>query len=357
MFTSARSRLASVAALLVGVGVLVVAPLAAPASVASVGTPARFSMPSCSSTASVSYGEAPVDATISVAGAIDCFTFAGVAGDTEFTNIAVTSGSVSPFIDIFEPDGTSACGGPYEGPGGCPVDATGTWTIELSDSQGTHTGSMNLAIQRLDSAVGCHALAFGSTTVKGKIKAPASITCYTFSASAGGVIYTHVVGLKGTLATPEITIGAPDGSVPCGNVELGTLECHLTETGTQSLLLYADIAGETDSFDISNQLLTKPVQCPTLTKHGASKAGSISTIGQVQCFKFTGTNREKITTTLTGITGTLEPLMDLFNPAGESVAAGPGDSIAYKLTSAGTWVVLIEDNFGTGIGDFSIALT
>jgi hypothetical protein len=140
-------------------------------------------------------------------------------------------------------------------------------------------------------------------------------------------------------------------------VELGTLECTLSETGTQSLLLYADIAGETDSFDISNQLLTKPVQCPTMTKNGASKAGSISTIGQVQCFKFAGKKGEKTTTTLTDVTGTLHPLVDLFNPAGTSVAAGPGDSITYKLTSAGTWVVLIEDNSGPGIGDFTIALT
>jgi hypothetical protein len=99
------------------------------------------------------------------------------------------------------------------------------------------------------------------------------------------------------------------------------------------------------------------VQCPTLTKHGASKAGSIATIGQVQCFKFAGTNGEKTTTTLSDVTGTLEPLMDLFNPAGQSIAAGPGDTITYTLTSSGTWVVLIEDNSGPGLGDFSIALT
>jgi hypothetical protein len=358
MFPGAQSRLgSSVAALLVAAALLTTVSSGASASAASTRAAARVSMPSCSSTASIGYGEAPVDATIPVAGAIDCFTFAGVTGDTEFTNIAVTSGSVSPFLDIFEPDGTSACGGPYEGPGGCSLNATGTWTIELSDSEGTHTGSMNLAIQRLDLAVGCSTLKFGSTTVKGKIKAPASITCYKFTGSAGGVIYTHVVGVKGSLATPEMTLGAPNGSEPCGSVELGTLECTLSQTGTQSLLLYADIAGETDSFDISNQLLTKPVQCPTLIKHGSSKTSSISTIGQVRCFKFAGKNGEKTTTTLTGVTGTLDPLMDLFNPAGTSVAAGPGDSITYTLTSSGTWVVLIEDDSGHGTGDFTIALT
>lgn len=314
-------------------------------------------MPTCSTTSSISYGEAPVDATISVAGAVDCLTFSAKNGDFEFTNISVTSGSVSPFLDIFQPGGTSECGGPYEGPGGCPINTTGTWTIELSDSSGSHTGSMNITINRLNTGVGCSNLAFGSTTVKGKIKSPASITCYTFSGATGGVIYTHVVGVKGSLATPEITLGAPDGSEPCGSVELGTLECPLSETGTQTLLLYADISGETDSFDISNQLLTKPVQCPTLVKHGSTKSGSISTVGQVLCFKFAGKSGEKIVATLTGLTGTLRPLMDLFNPAGTSEAAGPTEEISYTLTSAGTWVVLVEDSSGPGLGTFTIALT
>ena len=184
MFTSARARSTALgAALLMGAGLFTVAPLEASASATSSRPAARVFMPSCSTTSAISYGEAPVVATIAVDGAVACFTFAGVAGDTEFTNIAVTSGSVAPFLDIFEPNGTSACGGPYEGPGGCPVGMTGTWTIELSDSQGTHTGSMNLAIQRLNSAVGCSTLAFGSTTVKGKVKEPASITCYTFSST------------------------------------------------------------------------------------------------------------------------------------------------------------------------------
>jgi hypothetical protein len=56
-----------------------------------------------------------------------------------------------------------------------------------------------------------------------------------------------------------------------------------------------------------------------------------------------------------GVTGTLEPLMNLFNAAGVSEAANPGDSLTYKLTSSGTRVVVIEDNAGPGIGDFTIA--
>ena len=49
--------------------------------------------------------------------------------------------------------------------------------------------------------------------------------------------------------------------------------------------------------------------------------------------------------------------MDLFNPAGTSEAAGPTEEISYTLTSVGTWVVLVEDSSGPGLGTFTIALT
>ncbi|MGO9344093.1 MAG: hypothetical protein ACLP6E_16515 [Acidimicrobiales bacterium] len=349
------------AALLVTVGICLFAPSSASASVIRSGASRTLeradTMPACSNTAAISYGEAPQVANIAVAGEIDCFTFSGTSGDLEFTNLDVTSGDVSPFIDIFKPDGISNCGGPYEGPGGCPLDETGTWTIELSDADGTHTGSMNVAINRTDLAVGCKNLPYGPTTLKGKVKTIAAISCFSFSGNSGDVDYVHVVGVKGALGTPEMTLGAPDGSEPCGSVELGTLECMLSESGTQSLLVYADRGAVTGKYNISIQRLTDPVQCPTLVKKGASDASSIATDGQVRCFKLAGKNGEKITATLTGVTGTLEPLMDLFDPAGTSVAAGPGETLSYTLNSTGTWVILIEDDGGTGLGNFTIALT
>ena len=345
------------AIVLVVLGVCFTATSSASASVTR-GVASRIeTMPACSTTAAISYGERPQVADIAVAGEIDCFTFSGASGDLEFTNLDVTSGDVGPFIDIFTPDGISECGGPYEGPGGCSLDATGTWTVELSDSDGTHTGSMNVAINRVNQAVGCTNLPYGPTTLKGKVKTVAAISCFSYSGSSGEVDYIHVVGVKGALGTPELTLGAPDGSEPCGSAELGTMECPLSETGTQSLLVYADRGAVTGKFDISIQRLTEPVQCPTLVKNGSPDASSIATIGQVRCFKFAGKNGKKITATLTGVTGTLEPLMDLFDPAGTSVAAGPGESLSYTLTATGTWVILIEDDSGPGLGSFTIALT
>lgn len=321
----------------------------------STGGADSVAMPSCSSSTSISYGAVPKRVSISKDGAIACLTFHGSDGDVEFTDIAVTSGDISPFFDIFSPSDTSTCAGPYSQPTLCTVDASGTWTIEVSDSENDETGSMNVAIQKLDSAAGCASISYGPKVTKGKVKTPAAITCYKFSQSAGQVVYIRDVGIKGSIGTPDMLLAAPDGSEPCGN-GAGTLECSIGESGTQSLLLYST-EGDTGSFDVSDQRLTSPVDCPKITKGGAAASSEISTIGEVQCFEFKGKDKEKVTVSLADVTGTLDPLMDLFNPSGNSVLAGPTTSLSYTLTAKGTWVVLVEDSSGKGLGDFEISLT
>jgi hypothetical protein len=328
------------------------APRATPAGRSQV-TVATFT---CTSTVATSYGGAPVTISIPKAGDEACVTFSGETADVEFTDIAQKSGHVSPFLDIFNPSGTSVCAGPYSNPGGCPIGASGTWTLQITDTEGTHTGALYVGIQRLDSAAKCKSISFGTKTVTGDIKTPASTTCYTFKGTSGEIVYIHEAAVKGTVGTPEITLGAPDGSQPCSNGEI-TLDCPLTETGTDSVLFYAS-SPDTGTFNLSMQLLTKPVGCPTLKKNGPSIASEVQTLGQVRCFTFAGKKSEAVTLSLSSITGTLNPLMDLFSPSGVSTLAGPGKTIIDNdLSATGSWLMLIEDSSGSGTGNFDIALT
>jgi hypothetical protein len=330
---------------------------ASPATASASGRPqANIETLTCTSRVSTSYGGAPVTISIPKAGDTACATFSGKSGDVEFTQIAKKSGVVSPFEDIYNPSGTSTCAGPYTNPGGCPLDATGTWTLQIYDDAGTHTGDLYVTIQRLDSAAKCKSISFGTKTVTGDIKTPASIPCYSFEGTSGEIVYVHEAAVKGKVGTPEITLGTPNGSQPCSNSEI-TLDCPLTESGTESVLFYANSA-ETGTFNLSIQLLTKPVGCSTLKKNGPSVASEVQTIGQVRCFTFAGNKGESVTLTLSALTGTLNPLMDLFSPSGISTAAGPGETIVDNdLSATGTWLMLIEDNAGPGTGKFDIALT
>jgi hypothetical protein len=313
------------------------------------------SLPTCNTTVATAYGKAPVKVTIAHAGNVGCVTFTGTTGDTEITDVAQTSGGVSPFVDVYDPSQSSACAGPYANPVECALNQSGKWTIEITDNSGTHTGSMNVAVQRVNSADKCKTIAYGPTTVTGDLKTPASIICYTFKQKTAGVVYINEAGVKGTAGSPMIVLGAPNGS-ECGP-GFDTLECSITDTGTQSLLFYA-ASKDTGTFDLSIQLLTAPVECPTLKKNGPTLSSGIDTIAQVRCFEFAGKKRESITLTVSAVTGTLESFMDLFSPSGTSISAGSGTTITDgDLSATGNWVILVQDTTGKGTGNFKIALT
>ncbi len=166
--------------------------------------------------------------------------------------MATTSGSLSLFDDIFRPGPISTCAGPYGGPVACdvPSGGAGSWTLQVSDSFGTHTGKFNVSIQRLDVGVGCKPIAFGKSAIKGKITAPASSSCFTFSGSASDFLFARAVGITGTLGTPTLLLAAADGAEPCGYNEFGEQECPLTDSGTQTLLVYSSLETPTGSFRI-----------------------------------------------------------------------------------------------------------
>jgi hypothetical protein len=348
------STISSVAAALVlGSAALI---LAGPVASASTSVRPNVDSPTCGTTTALTYGEAPTTLTIATAGKTACGTFTAVAGDNVFTNIDVTSGSIALFLDVFNSNGTSLCGGPYNEGSACTIDTSGTATIQISDSSGTHTGSMAVAIQRLNSAVGCGTVAFGTKTTKVKIKTAAAIPCVTFSAKSGAVLYGRGTVVKGDISSTDFFLGSPNGSLPCGGAEGNGIDCTLSDNGTQSLLFFAN-SGQTGAFDLVLQRMNKPVGCAKLTKNGAADKGVISTAGQALCFTFSGKNKEDITGTVSGMTGTFSSFMDLFSPSGVSTLAGPGTVISDTLDKTGEWTFLIYDSSGKGIGDFDIRLT
>jgi hypothetical protein len=316
---------------------------------------------SCTTTAAVSYGAAPVRGTIASAGDTACFTFTTAEGDAVWADLAATSGSLSLFEDIYRPGPISTCAGPYGGPGACdvPTGGAGTWTLQVSDSFGTHTGTFNVSIQRLDVGVGCKAIKFGKSAVKGKVAAAASSTCYTFSGDPSEYLFVRAVGVSGTLGAPTVLLASPDGSEPCGFAEGGTLECPLTESGTQTLLVYSSLETPTGSFRIYDQQLTAPEHCTAASIGGGGKKGKVKKAGDVACFSFPGTAGGMVNIALTGLSGSLSPLIDVFRPSGTSACATPGTSIGCSLDTTGKWTTLVWDDSATGgrTGSFTATFT
>lgn len=329
------------------------------ASAGAAGGPVPATL-SCGTTTAIAYGTAPTKGSIPVAGDSACFTFTTAEGDVVWSDLANTSGDLSLFEDVYRPGGISTCAGPYSYPGYCDVPAggSGTWTIEVTDSFGTGTGTFNISIQRLNTGVNCHAISFGKAAKSGKLKSPASSSCFSLSGAPGEMLFARAVGTTGTLGLPSMLVASPNGTLPCLYNEGGLEECPLTQSGTTTVLVYSTPGTTTGSFRIYSQDLTGLQHCTGLVAGAPGKAGKVAKAGDVACFTFAGTPGMTATVTLSSLTGTLQPLIDFFSPAGNSTCASPALSVSCA-ESTGTWSVLVDDDSATddGTGTFTATLT
>jgi hypothetical protein len=230
--------------------------------------------------------------------------------------------------------------------------------LQVSDSSGTHTGKFNVSIQRLDTGVGCKAITFGKSAIKGKISGPAGSSCFSFSGNAGEYLFARAVGISGTLGTPTLLLAAANGSEPCLYDEFGEQECHSPTQGRRRCS-YSSLETPKGFFRIYDQQLTSPQHCTALTVGGAGRSAKVAKAGDVACLTFAGTSGETVTVTLTKLAGSLSPLIDDFRPTGTLVCAGPGDSVQCALDATGTWTTLVFDESATdkGTGSFTATLT
>ncbi len=311
---------------------------------------------SCSTTTAISYGSNSISGSIGSAGADACFTFTTAPGDVVWLNMAKTSGALSLFDDFFRPGPISTCAGPYGGAGACPVPSggSGAWVLQVSDSSGTHTGAFRLSIQRLNVGVGCTSLKVGKN-IDAQIPQKAASTCYSFTATPGEFLFARGTGTSGKIGTPSAIVATATGAEPC--VSNGTIECSLTTSGAQTLLLYSESGTTKGSFVLYTQQMTAPKHCTTLTADGPKESGSVAHAGDFACFVFTGTSGDTDTVTLSSLSGTLDPLIDFFEPTGPSACASPALAVSCTLGQTGTWTVLVDDDLGPGTGSFQAALT
>jgi hypothetical protein len=205
--------------------------------------------------------------------------------------------------------------------------------------------------------VGCKTVQFGKNAAKGKVTAAASSPCYTFTGDPSEYLFVRVVGVSGTLGTPTLLPASPDGSEPCGVAETGTLECQLTRSGTQTLLVDSGLETSTGSFRIYDQQLTATEHCTAATIGGSGKRGSVKKAGDVACFSFPGSAVGMVNIALTGLSGSLSPLIDVFRPSGTSACATPGTTIGCSLDTTGRWTTLVWDDSATGRGTGSFTAT
>jgi len=307
--------------------------------------------------------------TISTAGQSNACTFSANDGYVMDFTVTVTSGNMSPKIQIYGPTGQLiASNNPFDCSGSVveldtvTLPSTGTYTEIISDCSGSNTGSYVAYSQSTNDPSGAAPLPFGQTEA-GTIGSPALNNTYTFTANANDVM-DFTIAAEGI--SPKIRLYSPSGELVAYNnpfdcsgsvVELDTVT--LTVVGTYTVLVGDCSDTLTGSYDIYSQRTNKPSGAQNLP-FDRVESGTISSSAQNNSYTFKAKANEVVDFTMVA-TG-LSPKIRLYSPTGALVAYNnPFDCSGsvveldtVTLTVAGTYTVLLGDCSDTLTGSYEI---
>src|SRR5260370_740511 len=245
-------------------------------------------------------------------------TFSGNANDVLDYTMTVTSGTLSPFLQLFNSAGKliaskanrngngSCAGGAVVDMNSVGLPAADTYTLTVSDCAGTNAGDYDLYSQRVSSPVGAASLPFG-TVQSGTITLAAQDNTYIFNANANDFV-DFTMTTSGI--SPRIRVYDPTGKLvidtanrfangACpGGMAWEADGIKLPTAGTYVVLLGDCGDVNTGTYDIYLQRTENAFGAKALA-FGKIVMGSITEASQSNTYPFHASAKDRVDFTMT----------------------------------------------------------
>lgn len=311
--------------------------------------------------------------TLSSATQSNSYTFSANQDDVLNFTMVTTSGSISPKIRIYDPNGTqltgadnSFCSGGTLELNSVSIPFTGTYTVLFGDCSDVNTGNYSIYTQRMNNPSGAESLPYGQVT-SGTISSATQSNTYTFSANLDDVLDFTMVTTSGGVS-PKIRIYDPNGTQLTGADNSfcsgGTLELNtvtIPSTGTYTVLFGDCSDTNTGNYDLYMQRTDNP-SAPAPINFGATETGSIGSAAQSNTYTFTANTNDVLDFTMVTTSGGISPDIRIYDPNGTLLASasnsfcsgGTLELNTVTIPSTGTYTVLFGDCAETNTGNYVI---
>jgi hypothetical protein len=309
--------------------------------------------------------------SISSAAQSNTYTFSANLNDEIDFTMLTTSGSLSPKLRLYNPNGTlltsaspGYCNGSSIELNTVQLPATGTYTVLVGDCSDTLSGSYDIYTQRTDNPTGSANLPFGQVQT-GTISSEAQDNTYTFNANVNDVVGFNMATTSGKLV-PRIRLYNPNGTLLtsanpgyCNGSNVNMGPTVLPATGTYTVLVGDCSDTNTGNYDIYPQRLNNPSGA-TMLPFAQTQTGLIGSATQHNAYTFAANFGDVIDFTVDSTSGGLVPWIGLYNPSGTMLtSANPGycngstvEMNTVQIPATGTYTVLIGDCNDTNAGNY-----
>jgi len=161
--------------------------------------------------APISFGQTVIS-SIGSEGETDEYTFSANAADSVLIGVAKASGSLCPYVSLYNPEGVELANvwgiGTSEILQALPSD--GEYTILVRDHFVGRTGGYGLVLERLNNPGNTVGIEFGETVIA-SIDPAGDLNLHTFFGNAGDSVLIDVNNVSGGL-TPDVSLYSPEGA-------------------------------------------------------------------------------------------------------------------------------------------------
>jgi YD repeat-containing protein len=267
------------------------------------------------------------------------YTFTASANDSVTIRAYLTSGTFSPLIELYGPDGTRIV------EGNSPLDRQltlpGTYMLVVRDnSDGAPGGLYNLVWQRLNNP--CNGTPIGCGQVlPGSIGAVGELDFYTFEASGGDSVTIRANKVSGTpYFFPNIELYAPNGTYLIGGRSMPIDYKSLPVNGTYTVIM-RDYSLTTGQYLLTWQRLNNP--CAPAIGCGQGTSDTVGVTPEVppwRFYTFSASVNDSVTIRTYLTSGNPSTGLELYGPDGSRI--GNGNPLDKNLTQAGLYTVVVS---------------
>ncbi|MBS3906841.1 MAG: pre-peptidase C-terminal domain-containing protein [Syntrophaceae bacterium] len=287
--------------------------------------------------------------SVSAADEIDFYTFTAAANDVVTVRVRKTSGTLNAVLELYNPGG-SLVGGPTTHQIDMTLTVAGTYKVLVRDSGNVNTGNYVVYWEKVKGPCNVVADLACDQVVSGSIGTeadPPPWRVYTFTGAVNDVV-TVIRSRKtsGESFFPMMDLYDPNGTMLVhGSSQINRT---LTVAGSYTILVRDDFNTYAGSYTLSwHKVGTAPIAC------GQVLSGSIGAADEIDFYTFTAAANDVVTVRVRTTSGTLNPRLELYNPAGSRIW-GPVGQIDMTLSAAGTYKVLVRDSGNMNTGDYLV---
>ena len=285
-----------------------------------------------------------VTGTVSTAGEMKAYTFAGTANDGITVQRRKTSGTLNAYLELYGPSG-SRIGSPTVEIN-TTLPATGTYTVFVYDQNYTNTGDYVLLWQRMNAPcnpipVDCGQVGTGSI---GTVADPPPWRFHTITLTASEAVTIRANKLGSGSFSPYIEFYNPSGIRIVRDIQINMTLAAGTYTAMIRDSSNAYAGNYTLTWNkVNNPCNGAPINC------GEVITGAISAAGEMKPYTFTGSANDGITIRTMKVSGTFSPYIELYGPTGSRIGS-PTNLINATLPTSGTYTVFLRDQNYTNTG-------